>query len=144
MLYDQRVPFWLELVVLALAGLVAGALNVIAGGGSFLILPLLIFFGLPASLANGTNRVGIMSQNLAGILGFHRHGAFNWAWALTASVPAVVGSALASSELVKSASMCCWNGCRNVISIPRRIGGTSICGVTVRSRTQASDSASCG
>ena len=94
MLYDQRVPFWLELVVLALAGLVAGALNVIAGGGSFLILPLLIFFGLPASLANGTNRVGIMSQNLAGILGFHRHGAFNWAWALKASVPAVVGSAL--------------------------------------------------
>ncbi len=87
-------PIWLELVVLAMAGSVAGALNVIAGGGSFLILPLLLFFGLPASLANGTNRVGVMSQNLAGILGFHRHGAFDWGWALKASLPALAGSAL--------------------------------------------------
>jgi len=88
------VPFWVELIVLAVAGSVAGALNVIAGGGSFLILPLLIFFGLPASLANGTNRVGVLSQNLAGILGFHRHGAFDWSWALKASIPALAGSAI--------------------------------------------------
>ena len=90
----MNVPFWLELVALAVAGVVAGALNVIAGGGSFLILPLLLFFGLPASLANGTNRVGVMSQNIAGILGFHRHGAVDWAWALKVSIPAVAGSAL--------------------------------------------------
>lgn len=84
----------MELAALAVAGVVAGALNVVAGGGSFLTLPLLIFFGLPAALANGTNRVGVMSQNIAGVLGFHRHRAFNWAWALTVSVPAVAGSAL--------------------------------------------------
>lgn len=72
----------------------AGALNVIAGGGSFLILPLLLFFGLPASLANGTNRVGVLSQNLGGILGFHRHGAVDWSWAIKASIPALAGAAL--------------------------------------------------
>lgn len=94
MLYDRGVPFWLELVVLATAGIAAGALNVIAGGGSFLILPLLLFFGLPSALANGTNRVGVVSQNLAGVLGFHRHGAFDWPWALKASVPALAGSVL--------------------------------------------------
>jgi uncharacterized membrane protein YfcA len=94
MLYDQPVPYWLELVTLAVAGVVAGALNVIAGGGSFLILPLLLFFGLPSALANGTNRVGVMSQNIAGVIGFHRHGAFDWSWALKASVPALAGSAL--------------------------------------------------
>jgi len=88
------VPFWLELIALAVAGLVAGAINVIAGGGSFLILPLLIFFGLPASLANGTNRVGVLSQNLGGILGFHRHRAVDWPWALKASIPAMAGAAL--------------------------------------------------
>jgi hypothetical protein len=88
------VPLWLELVALAGAGVVAGALNVVAGGGSFLTLPVLLFFGLPASLANGTNRVGVLAQNMSGILGFHRHGAVNWPWALTASVPAVAGSAL--------------------------------------------------
>jgi len=94
MLYDHGVPFWLELGVLVMAGAVAGALNVIAGGGSFLILPLLLFFGLPPALANGTNRVGVMSQNLAGILGFHRHGVFDWAWALKASIPALAGASL--------------------------------------------------
>ncbi len=87
-------PFWLELAALALAGVVAGAINVIAGGGSFLILPLLLFFGLPASLANGTNRVGVLSQNLGGIIGFHRSGAVDWPWALKASVPALAGAAL--------------------------------------------------
>ncbi len=87
-------PFWLELIALAVAGLVAGAINVIAGGGSFLTLPLLIFFGLPASLANGTNRVGVMSQNIAGVIGFHRHGAVAWKWALVASIPALAGAAL--------------------------------------------------
>lgn len=94
MLYDQPVPYWFELVALAMAGVVAGALNVIAGGGSFLTLPLLLFFGLPSALANGTNRVGVMSQNLGGIIGFHRHGKVDWSWALQASVPALAGAAL--------------------------------------------------
>ena len=41
------------------AGFVAGTINSIAGGGSLLTLPLLIFIGLPATVANGTNRVAI-------------------------------------------------------------------------------------
>jgi uncharacterized membrane protein YfcA len=93
--YDRRnVPFSLELLALATAGVIAGALNVVAGGGSFLILPLLLFFGLPSALANGTNRVGVLSQNLGGIIGFHRHGAVEWRWALTVSVPAMAGAAI--------------------------------------------------
>jgi uncharacterized membrane protein YfcA len=80
--------------VLAVAGVVAGALNVVAGGGSFLILPVLLFFGLPSALANGTNRVGVLSQNIAGVLGFHRHGAFDWSWALKATIPAMAGAAI--------------------------------------------------
>jgi len=87
-------PYPLELVVLALAGAVAGALNVIGGGGSFLILPLLLFAGLPAVLANGTNRVGVLAQNLGGLAGFHRHGKVDWKWSLAASVPALIGAAL--------------------------------------------------
>ena len=86
-------PFWLEWILLALAGVASGALNVVAGGGSFLILPLLLFVGLPAALANGTNRVGVMAQNLGGLAGFHRHKAIDWSWSLKASIPAVIGSA---------------------------------------------------
>ncbi len=53
-------------------GVVSGALNVVAGGGSFTTLPVLIFLGLPAGEANGTTRVGVFAQNLAAVWGFHR------------------------------------------------------------------------
>jgi uncharacterized membrane protein YfcA len=88
------VPFALELVLLAGAGLVAGALNVVAGGGSFLTLPVLLFLGLPAAVANGTNRVGVLAQNVSGVWGYHRHGALDWGFALWAGVPAVIGAGL--------------------------------------------------
>jgi len=81
-------------VALFAVGLVSGVLNVVAGGGSFLTLPALIFFGLPAAEANGTNRVGVFAQNLTGVWGFHRSRAMSWRWGLAVSVPALVGSAL--------------------------------------------------
>lgn len=84
---------WVLLAVFAV-GAVSGALNVVAGGGSFLTLPLLIFFGLPAALANATNRVGVLAQNLAGLWGFHRAGAMPWRWGLSVSVPSLAGAAL--------------------------------------------------
>ena len=87
--------------LLVLAGIVAGALNVIAGGGSFLTLPILIFMGLPASVANGTNRVGIFIQNVGAVWGFHRNRLMDWKsilWAaLPASLGAVAGTVLALS-----------------------------------------------
>jgi uncharacterized membrane protein YfcA len=82
------------LVLLAFVGLVAGALNVVAGGGSFLTLPVLIFLGLPATVANGTNRVGVLLQNLGGVWGFHRHKVLDWRWGWQVSVPAVAGAAV--------------------------------------------------
>ena len=75
-------------------GIVSGALNVVAGGGSFITLPVLIFLGLPAGEANGTNRVGVFAQNLAGVWGYHRSGAMSWQWGLKASVPAMAGAVL--------------------------------------------------
>ena len=53
----------LNLVAVLLIGASAGFINVLAGGGSFLTLPLLIFLGLPPNLANGTNRLAILMQN---------------------------------------------------------------------------------
>ena len=85
---------WWLYPLLALAGVVAGVLNVVAGGGSFLTLPLMIFLGLPPSEANGTNRVGILSQNVAASLGFHRHGLFDPRAMLWSALPATAGAAL--------------------------------------------------
>lgn len=81
-------------LLLVAAGVVASILNVVAGGGSFLTLPILIFLGLPSVVANGTNRVGVLMQNLSAIWGFHSARVLDWRWALTASIPALVGSAI--------------------------------------------------
>lgn len=80
------------MAVLVLAGLVSGALNTLAGGGSFLTLPLLLFLGMSPGVANATNRVGVLAQNVSGVWGFHRHGALDWRWAWSASVPAIAGA----------------------------------------------------
>jgi uncharacterized membrane protein YfcA len=75
-------------------GFIAAVINVFAAGGSFLTLPLLLFFGLPAGIANGTNRVGVLAQNIGAVAGFHRHQKLPVHWALTASIPAIIGAAI--------------------------------------------------
>lgn len=52
-------------------GLLAGFMNVIAGGGSTLTMPVLIFLGLDGATANGTNRVALFVQNIFAISSFH-------------------------------------------------------------------------
>lgn len=61
-------------VVLSLfsIGVLTSVINIMAGGGSTLTLPILIFFGLDAPVANGTNRIGILSQSLFGMLSFRK------------------------------------------------------------------------
>lgn len=76
------------------AGFFAGTLNVIAGGGSFLTIPILIFLGLPPTVANGTNRVAILVQNVGAVWGFHRHRVMDWRYVLWAAVPATFGAGL--------------------------------------------------
>lgn len=82
------------LLILFAVGLVAGVINVVAGGGSFLTLPILIFLGLPPTVANGTNRVGIVMQNLGAVWGFQRHKVLEWRLALWTAIPATMGAAL--------------------------------------------------
>ena len=86
--------FWLQYLLLLVVGVVAGTLNVIAGGGSFLTLPALIFLGLPPTVANGTNRVAIFCQNAGAVWGFQRHGVVEWKYLLWAALPATFGAGL--------------------------------------------------
>lgn len=62
----------LKLLLLFGVGTIAGFINIMAGGGSTLTLPVLIFLGLEGSLANGTNRVAILIQNIFAVLSFHQ------------------------------------------------------------------------
>jgi len=90
----------LQYLFLFLVGLVAGCLNVVAGGGSFLTIPLLIFMGLPPVVANGTNRVGILCQNVAASWSFQRHKVVDWRYVRWATVPAVIGALIGSRVAV--------------------------------------------
>jgi uncharacterized membrane protein YfcA len=80
--------------LLLVAGLAAGVTNVIAGGGSFITLPVLILLGLPPGVANATNRVGIVVQDLAAVWSFDRDGVLDRRAALAAAVPGTVGAGL--------------------------------------------------
>ncbi len=73
-LHDPTALNLVALVVLALVVLFASAVNTVAGAGSLLILPALIFSGLDASAANATNRIGILVQTAAALVGFRRAG----------------------------------------------------------------------
>lgn len=65
---------FLHVAILLILGYIAGIINTLAGGGSNLTLPALMVLGLPADIANATNRVGIFLQALWGAKAFHGHG----------------------------------------------------------------------
>lgn len=79
-------------IVLIIIGLIAGAINTLAGGGSLITLPFLIFLGLPPSIANGTNRIAILFQTAAAVSGFKSKGVHTFPFSLYIGASAVVGS----------------------------------------------------
>ena len=91
----------LAYLLLFAAGSVAGTINVLAGGGSFLTLPLLIFLGLPPTVANGTNRIAILVQNVGAVWSFNRHGVMDWSWIRRAALPALAGAGLGTWAAIR-------------------------------------------
>lgn len=83
---------WLTLSLLVVSGIFAGFINTLAGGGSLLTLPALMLLGMPADIANATNRVGVMMQSLEGVRGFDRHGMLAKNALLGILPPLVLGS----------------------------------------------------
>jgi len=84
----------LLLAAVPVAGFVAGFINTLAGTGSLITLPVLILLGLPATVANGTNRLGVLMQNIVAVTTFRNRGALDITGSWKLVVPAVVGSVL--------------------------------------------------
>ncbi|MEQ9218812.1 MAG: sulfite exporter TauE/SafE family protein [Cyclobacteriaceae bacterium] len=82
------------MTMLFLVGVFTGFLNTVAGGGSLLTLPVMIFMGLPGTVANATNRVAIFISGLVAVKGFQSKGVsvFPYSWWVTAS--ACVGAGI--------------------------------------------------
>ena len=89
-------------VALSLVGVLAGFLNVLAGGGSLVSVPVMVFMGVPGAVANGTNRIAILAQNLSAIMTFTRRGYrdFRLSLSLTAcAIPGAIAGALVGVQL---------------------------------------------
>jgi uncharacterized membrane protein YfcA len=91
--------WWVYLSVI-FVGFLVGFINTLAGSGSLLSLPLLIFLGLPANVANGTNRIGILLQSLVAVGSFKKSGTLQWKEGLRISIPAVIGSVIGAAIAV--------------------------------------------
>jgi uncharacterized membrane protein YfcA len=83
---------WYHYVLLVVVGFVVGFINTIAGGASLISLPVLIFLGLPPSVANGTNRVAIAIQTAIGVAGFKSKGVSTFPFNVYLGIAALFGS----------------------------------------------------
>ena len=83
---------WIEITVLIVSGLMVGFINTLAGGGSIISLSVLMMLGLPAGIANGTNRIAIAIQTLTATSSFKQQKVLETKKAIQLSIPAVIGS----------------------------------------------------
>ena len=81
------------IVIAILGGFVAGVINILAGNGSAITLPILMeLLGLPANVANGTNRIGIFVQGIIGSTTFYKHGKLPIRSSMIFVIPAFFGA----------------------------------------------------
>ena len=91
---------WYYYPILIIVGFVVGFINTVAGGGSLLSLPVLIFMGLPPTLANGTNRVAIVIQTALATAGFKSKGVSTFPFNIYLGISAFFGSLLGAKIAV--------------------------------------------
>ena len=83
-----------EIIVIVLAGILVGFINTLSGGGSVISLSLLLILGLPANIANGTNRISIFFQTLSSVTSFTRQKMFTNLRPVWLAIPATIGAVL--------------------------------------------------
>jgi uncharacterized membrane protein YfcA len=94
-----------DYLVLAAAGFLAGMLNTIAGGGTFVTFPALVYAGVPVVAANATSAVAVFPGYLGGAVGFRREiGSFSRKRLLKTMAATVVGGLIGSVLLLSSSN----------------------------------------
>jgi len=79
-------------IVLILVGMIAGFINVMAAGGSMISVPVMVFMGIPGPVANGTNRIAILAQNVTAVFAFFRKGYSDFRLSITLALCAIPGA----------------------------------------------------
>jgi len=81
-------------LILIATGILVGFINTLAGGGSTILYPILIFMGMPIHTAIGTSRVGFLSQGIFSVAGFKSKGVFLFPFNVYVSIAAMSGGLL--------------------------------------------------
>src|SRR5512140_1763484 len=92
----------LQYLVIAGAALLAGGINSIAGGGTLISFPALVWIGRSTIVANATNTVAIWPGSLAGALGFRHELKHLPRWLMLMVVPALLGGITGAVMLLKT------------------------------------------
>ncbi len=82
--------------MLLVSGIIVGIINTLGGGGSVISMALFMAMGLPVNVANGTNRIAVVLQNLSSTLTFIRKRMLDIKSGLLLSIPAIIGNILGS------------------------------------------------
>jgi uncharacterized membrane protein YfcA len=88
--------------VIAIAAFLAGGINSIAGGGTLLSFPALMYIGVPAVMANATNTVAIWPGSFAGVLGFREDIKKLQRWLFWLIIPSLLGGLAGALILLRT------------------------------------------
>lgn len=99
--YFSKMPEIYQLIILFAVGALAGFINVMAGGGSSITLPTLIFMGLDSAIANGTNRIALIIQNIFAITSFRQQKVHRFRQSLKLAVWTLPGAVIGAIAAVK-------------------------------------------
>src|SRR5437762_10948843 len=91
-------------LVILIAAFAAGAINAIAGGGTLLSFPALVWIGRDPILANATNSFALWPGSFAGMLGFRRELASAKRWLLLLTIPSLAGGAVGAVLLLRTST----------------------------------------
>ncbi len=83
---------WVDVIILILSGLAVGFINTIAGGGTVISISVFMLLGLPPLVANGTNRIAILMQNVTSVYYFHKKKLIDWSKIKAFAIPIILGS----------------------------------------------------
>jgi uncharacterized membrane protein YfcA len=91
---------WLEVTALIVSGIFVGFINTLAGGGTIISFSIFLFLGLPIDVANGTNRIAVILQNITSVSTFRHKNILDFKKGTWLAIPAVVGSIIGAQIAV--------------------------------------------
>ena len=95
-------PFLLKALLLFFVGTVAGVINSVAGGGTLLSFPTLMFTGVPAIVANATNTIALQVGTMASFVSYRGEFAKQKKWAWRYGPPSMIGGLLGAILLLRT------------------------------------------